>query len=166
MNSENLGFIYTVEHIRNGEVLSSETIHNVMPDEGSNYFLSAALLGGSQSGTWYVGVFEGDYTPVASDTAATFPGAAYGNECVAYTEATREQWFNDAIAGGLIINGTTRAEFTFNATKIIRGAFLTNLSTKGGTTGVLLSAARFLSPKNVDATDILRVVAGISVINL
>jgi hypothetical protein len=161
-----LGFEYTVEQIRDGEVIASETIHNLMPTEGATYFLSAALLGAAQTSTWYIGLFENDYTPVATDTQALFVGSAYARETTAYTETTRPQWQNDPILNGVLTNTTNKAVFTFNATKTIYGAFLTTASTKGGTTGVLLSAARFLSPKPVQNTDILRVVAGIAIVNV
>jgi len=161
----NLGFEYTVEQIRDGEVIASETVHNLMPTEGSSYFLSAALLGAAQTSTWYVGLFENDYTPVATDTQALFVGSAYARETTAYSETVRPQWQNDPINNGVLVNVTNKAVFTFNATKTIYGAFLTSTSTKGGTTGVLLSASRFFSPKPVVNTDILRVTAGIAVIN-
>ena len=162
----NLGFEYTVEQIRDGKVIASETIHNIMPTEGSTYFLNAALLAGSQTSTWYVGLFENNYTPVVTDTIAQFVGSAYAKETTAYTETTRQQWQNDPISSGVLVNSTNKAVFTFNATKTIYGAFLTSTSVKGGTTGVLLSAAKFLAPKPVENTDILRVVAGIAVIKV
>ena len=161
-----LGFQYTIEHVRDGKVIASEVIQNLMPTEGSTYFLNAALLAGAQTSTWYVGLFENNYTPVITDGMALFPGASYANETTAYTETVRQTWQNDSISSGVLVNSTNKAVFTFNATKTIYGAFLTSTNVKGGTSGVLLSAAKFASPKSVSATDILRVVAGIAVVNL
>jgi hypothetical protein len=43
-------------------------------------------------------------------------------------------------------NSASPATFTINATSTIAGAFLTSISTKGGTTGILFSASDFSSP--------------------
>jgi hypothetical protein len=51
------------------------------------------------------------------------------------------------------------AAFSINATAVIGGAFLTSDNTKGGTTGVLFSAADFAAPgdRNVVSGDTLSV---------
>lgn len=82
-----VGFTYLVEHVRGGVVIDREVVHNLVPTEGLNYILEAALRGGAALSTWYIALFEGNYTPVAGVTAATFPAAA--TECTAYDQATR-----------------------------------------------------------------------------
>ncbi|MNY75553.1 hypothetical protein D3C86_2148590 [compost metagenome] len=61
---------------------------------------------------------------------------------------------------GAVDNSANKAEFLFNAPKVIRGVFLVSASPKGANTGTLISVVRFLSPKNVDAGSTLRVVGG------
>lgn len=137
-----------------------ESIHNLMPTEGLNHMLSTQFAGGSQVATWYVGLFEGNYTPLAADTMATFPASA--TESSAYDESVRQTWTESTPASGATTNSASKAEFTMSATKTIYGAFISSSSVKAGTTGVLASAAKFSASKLVDDGDILRVTASIT----
>jgi hypothetical protein len=71
---------------------------------------------------WYVGVYEGAYTPVATDTMATFP--ADSTECTTYAGATRPALTLGAIAGGAVDNFAATTDFAFNATKTVYGGFI------------------------------------------
>lgn len=137
-----------------------ERIHNLMPVEGLNHTLSVTFAGGSQVATWYVGLFEGNYTPLSTDTMATFPASS--TECTAYDESVRQTWVESTPAAGATTNSASKAEFTMSATKTVYGAFISSSSVKGGTSGVLASAAKFSAAKDVDDGDILRVTASIS----
>lgn len=154
-----MGFTYLIEVVHDGEVVDSEVVHNLVPTEGLNHTLDVLLRGGTQVTQWYVGVFENDYTPLGTDVMSTF--ASLAGESTAYTDTTRLEFTPGAPAGGVANNSAALAEFTFNATKTIRGAFLSSSNTKGGTAGVLLSAAKFSAAKSVTSGDILRVSAGI-----
>jgi hypothetical protein len=103
--------------------------------------------GTTQISTWYIGLFEANYTPVASVTAATITSAS--TECTAYDEATRQEYEEAAASAQSITNSANRATFTFNATKTVYGAFLVSASAKSATSGTLFSAARFGSSKAV-----------------
>lgn len=155
-----IGFIHVVEHVRNGEVLSVEEVHNLMPTEGMNYFLNAALLGAAQTSAWYLGLFEGNYTPVVGVTAATFPSVA--TESTAYDEANRLAWTPGTPANGSVNNASNKATFTMNAMKSIYGLVQSSVPGKGAPTGVLVSVARFQNKKDVEAGDVLNVTSTIS----
>lgn len=150
-----LGWLYTVEHIRGGRVLSVERVRNLTPTEGLNYLLSVGVNAGTQIPTFYCGLYEGNYNPVASNTMAAFPGLA--TECIAYDEASRPAWVEAAPSAGNITNSASKAVFTINASKTIYGAFLSSSAVKSGVTGTLLSAAKFSTAKAMDAGEILRV---------
>lgn len=152
------GFRYCVEHVRGGNVIGVSDETNLLPVEGINYILTAALLGGAQSSQWYLAPFEGNYTPQSTDTAATLPASA--TECTAYDAATRPLITFGTAAGGVVDNVAAKTEITFNATKSVRGLFVTSAPTKGGTSGVAVSVVRFSSPKNVEAGDLLRFTTG------
>jgi hypothetical protein len=152
------GFEYLVEVIRDGVVIESEVVHNLLPVEGINYLLSAGLKGGSQIPTWYIGLFEGNYAPVSGDTAATFPGLA--TECTTYAEAARVEWNEGSVVSGTVNNSANRAEFTSNALRTIYGGFIASAPAKGATSGTLLSVVRFSSPKTFEPDSVLRVTAG------
>jgi hypothetical protein len=159
MNADTkMGFTYTIEVLKDGVVVDTETVHNLMPTEGLNHVLSVALAAGAQAPTWYIGLFEANYTPVAGDTAATFPTSA--TETTTYVESTRVAFVPGAISGGTVTNSASRAEFTSNSNKTVYGAFLTSASGKGATSGVLLSAAKFSTSKTFDSGSVIRVTAG------
>ena len=153
-----LGFTYDVELVRAGRVIDRERVHNLIPTEGLNLILNILFKGTSVPAAWYIGIFEGNYTPVAADTMATFPASA--TECTAYDESTREAFTAGTVASGAVDNSASRAEFTLSATKTIYGAFMSSVATKSATSGSLVSAAKFASPKSGDDGDVLRVTAG------
>ena len=147
--------IWTFEQIRDGKVIDSWEEKNIVVNEGLNDVLAVFLGAGTQKTAWYVGLFEGNYTPVASLTAATVASAA--TESTAYDESTRRAWTPASAASQQISNVDSKAVFTMNATKTLYGAFLVSNNTKGGTGGVLFAATRFPSARQVVATDQLLV---------
>lgn len=154
------GFIYDVQCFkRTGELKWREVVHNLVPTAAQNYIIEAALLSGSRYTSWYVGIYNNNYTPVPSDTMASFSPNA--GEEINYDETTRVLYDPDAVGAGLILNDTNPAVFTFSAARTVRGGFLCSSSEKGGTTGLLLSAALFSSPRSVEADEVLNVKGGL-----
>ena len=131
---------------------------NLVPVEGLNHMLAVTLKGAPPVVNWYIGLYEGDYSPQPDVKAATLPGLA--TESTAYSLATRVPFTSGPVAAGSVDNSAALAEFTFTAKKTIYGAFISSAPTKGATTGVLLSVVRFPSPKVQDTGSILRVLAG------
>lgn len=150
-----VGGRFLVEHRRDGELLSVEDVSNLVVNEGLNHILGVEFHGDTQITTWYIGIFEGNYTPVAGLTAATVASAS--TECTAYDEASRQEYVEAAPSGQIITNVANKATFTINATKTIYGAFLASASAKSATTGVLFAASRFGTSKAVAAGDELLV---------
>lgn len=160
-----VGFVYHMEcYSPDGKLLWQTREENILPDEGRDYLMNAGLNVGAQFGSWFIGLYEGNYGPVAADTMATFPASA--TEITAYSETARVELVDEPLASGLWANSVTKAQFTFTATKTVRGAFISSGSVKGGTTGVLLSAVLASSPKTVNTGEILQVVAGLSLVTL
>ena len=146
---------YNCQIIRNGVVIDEFEAENMVVDQGLNYALNSGFGLASGLSTWYVGLFEGNYTPTNAVTAATIAGLA--TECTAYTAGTRPTWTAVAATAKQLTNSASRASFVFNAAKSIYGGFLVSSSTKGGTAGTLFSAARFTTAKAVDSGDELLV---------
>lgn len=163
-NSAKAGFVYTIETIKDGKVIDREVVHNLLPIEGINYLISTGLKGGAAFGAWYIGLFEGAYTPVPGDTAATFPTAA--TELTAYSESTRRALTLGTVAAGAADNQASKGTFTGTTNgKIVQGGFVASAPAKGATTGVLISAVRFSSPKHLDSGTVLLVTAGFSIVS-
>lgn len=136
---------------RKGQIIDQFEIPNLVVDEGLNHLLNVAFNGATQVPTWYLGLFEGNYTPIAGVTAATIVSAS--TECTAYTSATRPEYVEAASTAKLTTNVANRASFVFDASKTIYGAFLISTNVKGSTTGVLFAAARFGAAKAVTTDD-------------
>jgi len=153
------GGVFTHSVRRNGVLLDEQQDHNIVVDEMCNHALNIIFrsdeVGNTPITAWYLGIFEGNYTPVAGDTAANI--AANATESVAYAEATRQAWVEGAVASKTIDNLSNKATFTINATKTIFGAFLVSESAKQGTTGVLAAATKFASQRDVISGDELLV---------
>lgn len=137
--------------IRAGEVIDEFDCPNLCVDEGLNKLLNVMFDAVTQINTWYMGLFEGNYTPIAGVTAATIASAA--TETTAYNETVRQTFVPVAATAKSITNAASVGTFTFNATKSIYGAFLISDNTKGGTAGTLFSAAKFSAPKSVVSGD-------------
>jgi hypothetical protein len=152
------GFTYDCE-IRqpDGEVIRFRE-HNLLPQVGINH--AAGLLLGTTApiSAWYVGLFEGNYVPDASVTAAQLTSLV--GECTAYSEAARPLWAGVYDGVSSVDNLASKATFTLTADKLIYGAFLVSSSTKGGTSGVLLSIARYSTPQDLKSGAVFSVGVG------
>lgn len=146
-NELQVGGVFTLEHYREGELIDREEVHNLVVNEGLNHILNTVFHAGTQITTWYLGLFEANYTPIATVTAATITAAS--TESTAYDESTRVEYDEAAASGQSITNSASKGTFTMNATKTIYGAFLVSASAKSATSGTLLAAARFGSSKAV-----------------
>ena len=159
-----VGFKYKVEHVRDGVVLATDPwVHNLIPLEGLNYLLSSEFKGTAVPATWYVSLFEGNYTPVTGDTAAAFPASA--TETITYNETTRGAFVPGTVTGGTLDNSASPAQFTFNAAKTVYGGFITSASAKSAVTGTLMSVVRFASPKSPAIGDVLKITAGFTFVS-
>jgi hypothetical protein len=138
---------YTGQIIRRGKIIDEFECKNLVVNEGLNDMLNTYFNSGTQLTSWYLGVFQGNYNPVATDTAAVI--AANSTECSSYTSATRPAWTPASASGQSITNSASKATFTFNASQTVYGAFLISNSTIGGTSGKLFSAAQFSASKGV-----------------
>lgn len=150
-----IGGEFMYELVRDGFVIDTWTEKNLVTTEGLNHLMNVTFKASTQAGTWYIGLFEGNYTPNAADTAAAFPAAA--TETTAYDETSRQVWNTAAVATGVLTNTANKATFTINDSKTIYGMFLTSASAKSATSGTLFSATRFSSARDVIDNDELRV---------
>ena len=152
--------IWEVEHWRGEELLSVETIRNIVVNEGLDDILDTYFKSGTQITIWYVAIFENDYTVLPANTYAS----KGFTESVAYTEANRPTWTGGSVSGQSVDNSASKATFTMNGTKTIWGAALvggTNAATKNdstaGVANVMYCSAQFSAEKSVVADDVLKV---------
>jgi len=120
---------------------------NLITIEGLNYILEAALRGGASYNQYYMALFDGAYTPNPLLTAANFSSGT--GELVSnsegYSEVSRPLWQSESASDGVTSNQANKCAFTIasSSSVTIRGGALLSDSTKGGTSGVLISISRF-----------------------
>lgn len=158
---ERAGFFYEITQISpSGVVIAHEKVHNLMPNEGIQHVIKL-LFQNDTAQSWFIGAYTGNYTPIASDTLATFPTVA--TETSDYSSATRPAFTPVMSSDGLSVTNTgSEAEFTFTANTRVTGLFVCSNSTKSSTNGILLSAALLTTAKQMEIDGILRVNAGFS----
>ena len=157
LNMVKVGGVFKVEHFdKDGILLGVFESKNLVTNEGLNDLLNEALSAAGAARSWYVGLFESNYTPLAADTYAT----KGFTESTAYTEATRPAWTDAGPSSQQITNSASKAVFTMNATKTIYGAFLASDSTKGDSAAAgakMFAASKFSAARAVVATDVLNI---------
>jgi hypothetical protein len=131
-----------------GKVKWETEAHNLVVNEGLQDMNTKYFKGSSYTAAWYIGLYGAGASndPTANDTAASHPGFT---EVTPYSNATRPACtFGTATTAdpSVIDNSGSAAQFTINATETVGGAFLISDNTKGGSAGVLFSAADFASP--------------------
>ena len=137
-----IGSIWTIEHWRGGQLLTTRIEENLCPDEFINHVLDIALSGGTQITNWYLALFSNNHSPAAGNTYAS-PGYT---EATGYDETTRPLWNEGGVSAKSITNSANKATFTMDGTDgTIYGAALVSDDTKGDTAGggVLGPVAQF-----------------------
>ena len=139
-----------------------ERTPNLIVTEGLAHILSVALGGTAKPAGYFLALFSGAAAPAANWTAASFAAAA--SEIVSmtegYTSPTRPAWTPPAsTATNSIDNMAAIASVTIataGQVNVTGAAMLTN-STRGGTTGKLISATKYAAERvfqNGDTYDI------------
>lgn len=131
--------------------------YNLIPTEGIAYILGAGLGATAKITNWFLTVFSGNVNPAASWTAANFTAQAseITSTSEGYSNVTRPAWTPGSVTAGVIGNLTSKATFNIVCTTSVNisGAALLSNSTRGGTTGVLASASRFGTVRQVYSGD-------------
>lgn len=127
--------------------------NNIVVTTGLNKLLDATFKNGLASPAWYVGL-KGTGSMVAGDTMASHAGWA---EIVPYSDSTRQAFTPGAISAGAVDNSAAKAVFNINTTSTVYGCFLTDNSTKSGTTGTLYGGGDFGASRAVLNGDILNI---------
>ena len=131
-----------------GRVKWETEAHNLVVNQGLQDMNTKYFKGSGYTATWYIGLYgaASSNNPLATDTAATHPGFT---EITPYSNATRPAaTFGTATTAdpSVIDNSASTASFTINSSATVGGAFLISDNTKGGSSGVLFSAADFAAP--------------------
>jgi hypothetical protein len=142
---------------KDGNLKWEDREQNLVVNTGLKDMNDKYFTGSGYTALWYLGLYgaAASNNPAAGDTMLSHIG---WTEVVAYSQATRPQAVFGAATTAdpsVISNSASVAVFSINGTTTVGGAFLTNNNTKGGTAGLLFSAADFQSPgdRNVVSGD-------------
>jgi hypothetical protein len=132
---------------------------NLIVTEGMAHMLSVAFGTTPKPAGYYLALFSGAASPAANWTGATFAAAA--SEVVSmtegYTSPTRPQWTppgSTAVASIDNMAAVATVTMATAGTLNVTGAALLTNSTRGGTTGVLVSATKYAAPRTFQDGDI------------
>lgn len=176
---------FTIEHIRNGEVINKFEIENGITVEGKNFLLDVGFHGAagpSKINTWYIGLVDNAGFSAFDETDIYDGIDQEGNgwdEWKDYTDAnngnsgvTRPQWSEGAASNKQISTDTPQAIYDVTAPgdgDVVYGVFIvggTNSQTKGdhtaGVANKLWSTAAFASTITVATSDQLKITYTIS----
>ncbi len=161
--NDKLGIVsrWDFEIVRAGKVIWRGGYYNLVPTAGLNKLLDAAFVTGLATPTWYVGLVATGPTYAAADTMSSHAG---WTEDTNYSATTRQAYTPAAPAAGAITNTASKASLTMSAGTTIAGGFLTDSSTKGGTTGTLFGEGSFTAGSQaLLAADVLNVTVTVTI---
>ena len=124
---------------------------NLITDQGLAHILNVALGTTPKPTGYYLALFSAAATPQSSWTAASFASTA--SEIVSmtegYSDATRPKWNPTNATTNSIDNMTTVAKVTMKTASqlTVQGAAMLTNSSRGGTSGVLISATKYAAPR-------------------
>lgn len=118
--------------------------------------LDGYFAGGTVPAALYIGLVDDDGFANYSPGVDTMSSHAGWTEFTDYSEGTRQAWTPGMVIGDspASINNPTAAQVTPTADGVIRGVFLCDSSTKGGTTGTLYGPWFFVEGKQDAVTDV------------
>lgn len=136
-----------------------ERTGNLIPTEGLAHILNVALGTTPKPTNYYLALFSAAAQPAANWNAASF--AATASEITSmtegYAEAVRPKWTPTNTATNSIDNmavGSVAKVTMKTATSItVQGAAMLTTSARGGTTGALISAAKYSAPRTFQDGD-------------
>ena len=149
--------VYGVECYRmDGSLRWRDTIHNLVVNEGLTDMLEIYYRSSAHTSQHYVFITDADPVFAPGDTMAIHPGWV---EFTEYAEAARPALVMGPAANQSIDNSASKASYSINQdAQVTGGAGVTDDSTKGGATGLLVGGGVYdKGNKNVDDGDTILV---------
>lgn len=150
-----------------GRLLWEDAIDNMVVTVGKNFMLDKTLAGSSYTAAWYMGLISStSYSALASgDIMSSHAGwleAGSANNPT-YTEGVRQTMAFSAAASG-VKSTSAPCAFTIDTGGTAKGAFITTVATKDGTTGTLFAEGLFTGGDQVLSTgNVLQVTYSLTV---
>ncbi len=141
---------------KDGRLKWTEEVPNIVVNAGLNDVLDKYFKGSSYTAAFYVGLVDnaGWSAFAAGDIMSSHAG---WTEFEDYAGASRPTLTLGSVSSQSVNNSASKATYAINDTGVIKGAFVTTVVTKGGTTGTLYSEAAFGATRSVENGDTLNV---------
>ena len=152
---------FTIQHIRDGEILSEQRFQNGITDEGKDELLKIAFSVEEAPVTWYIGMLLGT-TLNAADVMGSHAGWVLIDDV---DEATRPAWISgDNVTSQSLTNAAAVVYTVDNvAGHTIDGVFIVSSDDLDGETGILWSTGLFGTQINAADNDVINITYTLSV---
>lgn len=152
---------FLIEH-RNkaGKLIGVYRVPNGIVDVGMNHILDVEFVAASQSTTWYIGLVDNAGWTNFLDTDTMASHSTWSEATTIYT-GTRPQWTVGSASSRQVTNAST-VDFSITGSATLKGIFIVNENTRGGTSGTLWATAAFSSTVSVQSSDTLKITYTVS----
>lgn len=145
-----------------------ENFFNAITLEFVDYMFQASINNDTRFAQWYMTLFGPGVTPVEGWTAASFAALAVENDDPAngYVSTTRPAVSFDPSDQGLIANAANAVRFTFASTGPtieVGGVAIMSDAVRGGSAGIMASAANLNNTRQFEDGDTYDVIYGLRI---
>jgi len=145
---------YHFECYRNGKLLWTDNIKNIIVTVGLTDILDKYFKGVAYTAAWYVGLVD-NAAWTAFAAANTLASHAGWTEFTTYT-GNRKALVLGSVVAGSVSNSASKASYTIGVGGgVIKGAFIT--TAESGTSGILYGEGAFTANRTVLEADVLNV---------
>ena len=145
-----------------GNLKWTESVKNLVTNEGLDDVLDKYLKGSGYTAAWYVGLVDNaSFTAIAATNTSTDIHVSTATngwiEFDDYSEGVRQTLTLGTVSSQSVDNSASKAAFSIDATGVVNGAFVVDTNVWGTGAGVLYGAASFSATRNVENGDTLNV---------
>lgn len=146
---QHVGFVHQLDILdANGQIIDRQPpICNRVPQDGIAFLIQSPFGDTAPIPNFYCGLFVNNYVPTDNTTAADIPSVM--GEFTQYSETTRPVWERTFTPFNQYDNNLDSALFTPTQDSLVYGSFLVSSATKGSNSGLIISAARYTTAKQL-----------------
>lgn len=149
------GTFHLLMRDKHGNLKFVEHAPNIWVNAGIEYLLNVLFKTATRIDPLYLGLRKDSASPADGWTMADNNGTTW-DEWIDYNNATRPEAVDGTLGTKQLDLVATPSYVVTTGGGTVRGAFITTINTKDGTTGVLIASGNFGTPRPTSAGDTLQ----------